>query len=200
LRDTILDVCGKLEGESIVHTSIPVARDLWYLEEPLLSPTSPLAVSPNQSSPSLTVTAISTNSASQGPFNDWREPIRRGLISLDTETHYCIRSPPESNSGSPASISPTLSGGPQCYPLSQVSPPESALPSPMPLFAIPQKSLTEEHPRTTVTHLQPTVSYRNQAITLISICRTFVQEERSPESNAKLRLYGIMTLLFLCVL
>ena len=50
------DVCGKLEGESHVQKSIQAASNLWFLDVPPLSPTSP-PVSPNQSSPSPTMTA-----------------------------------------------------------------------------------------------------------------------------------------------
>ena len=82
-----LDVCGKLEGESIVQKSIRGASNLWYREEPPLSP----PASPNNPSP--TVTASPTNSESNGSFQDWREPICgvicRGMISLETD--ICIR-------------------------------------------------------------------------------------------------------------
>jgi hypothetical protein len=82
------------------------ASNLWYLEEPPLSPTS-LPASP--SSPSSTVTASPTNSAASGSFQDWREPIRQGLISLETD--ICIRAIPLSNSSpsSPAPSSPITS-------------------------------------------------------------------------------------------
>ena len=105
-----LDVCGKLEGESIVRKSIRGASNLWYREEPPLSP----PASPNNPSP--TMTASPTNSASNGSFQDWREPIRgvicRGMISL--ETNICIRAvlpPSNSNPSSPSPTSPTTSPG-----------------------------------------------------------------------------------------
>ncbi|KAH9966990.1 hypothetical protein BJV74DRAFT_284201 [Russula compacta] len=90
------DVCGKLEGESIVQASIQGASNLWYIEEPPLSPTSLPAVSPNPGNPSPTMTTSPTNSTVNGPFQDWKEPIRRGLISLDTDIR--IRAVPPSNS------------------------------------------------------------------------------------------------------
>ena len=102
------DVCGKLEGESHVQKSIQTASNLWYLDVPPLSPTS-LPVSPNQNSPSPTMTASSVGSASDASFADWREPIRRGLNSPDT--HICIRAVPPSTSSSIATSpsSPTSS-------------------------------------------------------------------------------------------
>ncbi|KAH9955996.1 hypothetical protein BC827DRAFT_1271203 [Russula dissimulans] len=89
------DVCGKLEGESHVQESIQAASRLWYLDVPPLSPTS-LPVSPNQSSP--TVTSTSVGSSPDESFEDWREPIRRGLDSPDT--HICVRAVPPSTSSS----------------------------------------------------------------------------------------------------
>jgi hypothetical protein len=97
--DGFPDVCGKLEGENIVQASIQDASNLWYLEEPPLSPTS-LPTSPY--SPLSTVTTSSTYSASNGSFQDWREPIRQGLITLETD--ICIKAMPPS----PATPSPSF--------------------------------------------------------------------------------------------
>jgi hypothetical protein len=82
---SFLDVCGKLEGEKIVQASIQGTPDMWYLEEPSISPTDPPPVSPNQNSLLPTMTASSTNSVVDGPFRDWREPIRQGLTSSYTD-------------------------------------------------------------------------------------------------------------------
>jgi hypothetical protein len=129
------DVCGKLEGENIVQKSIQDASNLWYLEELPLS----LPASPN--SPSSTMTPSPTNSASNGSFKDWREPIHgvicRGMISL--ETNICIRAvpPPSNSSPSPLSpSSPTTSPGfrptavPRRLPVSRLSPRTPAPPYP----------------------------------------------------------------------
>ena len=61
LFDLSSDVSGKLEGESVIQASLQGAPKLWYLEGSLSS-TSP------------------TTSVLAGPFLDWREPIRQGLI------------------------------------------------------------------------------------------------------------------------
>ncbi|KAI9507837.1 hypothetical protein F5148DRAFT_63791 [Russula earlei] len=99
------DVCGKLEGESIVHASLQSTSNQWYLDEPPLSPTSPPeAPSPNRSNPSPTMTATSIGSVVDTTFEDWREPIRRRLNSPDTS--ICIRAtPPSASSSSPSSPS-----------------------------------------------------------------------------------------------
>jgi hypothetical protein len=110
-NDILLDVCGKLEGESIVQASIQGEPDSWYLEEPPLSPTSPPEVSPNRSSPSPNMTASPTNSVADGPFQDWREPFRQGLVSPDANVRIWAPSPTNSNPCSPAPASPTTSGG-----------------------------------------------------------------------------------------
>jgi hypothetical protein len=104
------DVCGKLEGESIVQASIQDVSKLWYLEEPPspLSPLSPTSLSTSPISPLSTVTASSINSAASDTFQDWRQPIRQG-ITLDT--NICIRAvPPSLSSPSPSSPSSLPSG------------------------------------------------------------------------------------------
>lgn len=101
----LLDVCGKLEGESIVQASIQGAHNLWYLEEPPLSPGSPQAVSPNRNTPPRTITTSTTNSTADGPFRDWREPIRQGLISSHADIRIRALSPNDSSPGSPTSSS-----------------------------------------------------------------------------------------------
>ena len=73
------DVCGKLEGESIVGEDIQDTLKLWYFEEPSLSPTSPSPLSPIRDSPSPTVTETPTNFTPGTPIGDWREPILQML-------------------------------------------------------------------------------------------------------------------------
>jgi hypothetical protein len=100
LLDSLLDVCGKLEGENIVHASISGSSDHpWNLEEIPSSPTSPPpVVSPSPNSPSNTATPSTTSSASDDSFQDWREPIRRRLSkSLETGTNMIMVLGPFSN-------------------------------------------------------------------------------------------------------
>jgi len=94
-KDAIIfkDVCGRLEGENIVHASISGSSDhLWSLEELPSSPTSP------QPPPS------TTSSASDVSFRDWREPIRQRL-SEKVETNICIRAAVGLLTGSSSSLS-----------------------------------------------------------------------------------------------
>jgi hypothetical protein len=110
-HNTLLDVCGKLEGESIVQASIPGIHNLWYLEESTPLPTSPQAVSPYRSYPAPTMTASSTNSAADGPFPDWRKPILQRLHSPGPHPNMRISSLSlrDSSSGFPATASPSPS-------------------------------------------------------------------------------------------
>jgi hypothetical protein len=75
LSDSLLDVRGRIEGESIVGAAIHCIPNLWCIEESL-SPTSQPALSPDRNSPSLTVTATQITSATGKRIQDWREPIR----------------------------------------------------------------------------------------------------------------------------
>lgn len=68
-------------------------------------------VSPSRNTPPPTTTASATNSTAGGPFQDWREPIRQGLISPHTNIRIRALSPKDSSSGSPASPSAISSGG-----------------------------------------------------------------------------------------
>jgi hypothetical protein len=83
LTDTLLDICGTLEGESIVGEAIQGIPNLWCFEEPPMSRqvASQPALSPNQNGPSLTVIATQITSADGTVILDWREPIRRMLES-----------------------------------------------------------------------------------------------------------------------
>src|SRR5260370_42341991 len=76
----------------------------WYLEELPFSPTSQPS---SPSSPLTTAIASPTSSTATGLFQDWREPIRQGLITIKTD--ICIKPMPPSNSSpsSPAPSSPT---------------------------------------------------------------------------------------------
>lgn len=91
LPDTLLDVCGKLVGESIIGAAV---RDtpLWWFEEPPLSPASesqPVAGLPNW------------NSSPTPLSGDWREPIRQMLQSQDVNIRITIK-PPENSVTSPS--------------------------------------------------------------------------------------------------
>ena len=101
LSDTLLDVCGSLESESVVGTAIEGVPNLWCSEE-----TRP-ALSPNQDSPSHTVTASRITSAGGILIRDWREPIRRMLRSWGVDTIRITDKPP-SNSGFRTPVSERL--------------------------------------------------------------------------------------------
>jgi hypothetical protein len=108
LSDTLLDIHGRLEGESIVGVAIHCIPDLWCIEESL---TPQPALSPNRNNPSLTVTATQITSATGKPIVDWREPIRRMLQSRDVGILFADKSPSSSTSSaaSGSSVSCLLS-------------------------------------------------------------------------------------------
>ena len=85
LPDTLPDVCGRLEGESIVGAAIKGIPNLWCFEERGGRKAGDGGPSPIWSRPSesLTVTARQITSAEGIPIWDWREPIRRMLQSRD---------------------------------------------------------------------------------------------------------------------
>ena len=189
------------------------------------------------------------DSAVYGPFHDWREPIRQGLIPLHTNAR--ISGSPHGNSIRPLleirngisftapptvvtqrpsfpqrpSLSTRMSAPP--VPMESLAPPSSwpspTAASPLNYRTIPiqafqtQHSLvaspTDQQARPILPHVKPTVPrsrppvshfhpssfvkymknsgrvYRNQALTLISRCRTFVQSlEQNPDSDTSLRL------------
>ena len=107
--DTLLDICGKLEGESVFEAAIQGIPNLWCFEEPPLSPTPTLvsqpALSHNRNTPSVTVTATRITSAEGILIQDWREPIRRMLQSQDVNIR--ITDKPPTSSSSSYSASPT---------------------------------------------------------------------------------------------
>jgi hypothetical protein len=94
--DPLLDVCGKLEGESIVAAAIQGIPNLWCFEEPPLSLSSRPALSYNRNSPSHTLTATQITSAAGIPICDWREPIRRMLRSQDVNLRFTYKPPSSS--------------------------------------------------------------------------------------------------------
>jgi hypothetical protein len=163
LVDVILDICGKLEGESIVHASIPCTPNSWYLEELRLSQTSLPAIFP---SPSAITTASLITSGLGGPFEDWREPIRKGLISLDSETCFRIRGSSHGNA---------------CPPTEEHT--GTTLAHVQPRLSCFQPVSFEMYPK------NKNSAYSNQSMALISIFQGFVRvREPTPSSEARLRL------------
>ncbi|KAF8478040.1 hypothetical protein DFH94DRAFT_753255 [Russula ochroleuca] len=102
------DVCGKLEGESIVGAAIQDAPNLWWFEEPPLSPTSQ---SPDWSNPSSTMTAMTPMTSPTLLNGNWTDPIRRMLSSLDFNLRISAKPPTNSSptySAPSSPISPIL--------------------------------------------------------------------------------------------
>lgn len=95
--DTLLDVCGRLVGESIVEAAINGIPNIWFFEEPLRRPLP--SHSPNRNNPSLSVTATQITSAEGILIRDWREPIRQMLRSRDVYVRITDK-PPSSSSPS----------------------------------------------------------------------------------------------------
>jgi hypothetical protein len=88
----LLDVCGTLEGESLVGDAIQGVPDVWCFEEPPLSLVSesesywqqtPLTDWYISSVSSRNVTATRITSAEGILIRDWKEPIRRMLEVRD---------------------------------------------------------------------------------------------------------------------
>ena len=107
LSDPFPDVCGRLEGESIVGAAIEGTPNLWCFEERpvfLVSESHP-TLSPNWYRPSLTATATQITSAKGILIRDWREPIRRMLQSRDVNIRITDKPPGSSRSGYSASSS-----------------------------------------------------------------------------------------------
>ena len=107
------DVCGKLEGESIVGEDIQDTLKLWYFEEPSSSPTSRSPLSPILDSSSPTVTPTPTNSTPGTPVGDWREPIHQMLQLRDVNINIRITdkqpgNPSPSHSAPSSPFSPAL--------------------------------------------------------------------------------------------
>ena len=233
IHDVLLDVCGKVEGESIVHTSMLGAPNAWYLDKLPLSKKALRDVPQNRTNPPSTITASPTASVVYGPFHDWREPLRQGSIPLHTNVR--ITDSPQGSSRKPlselrnntSSTAPEIHGSaaqsvsPPSQPRPIVAPPLNDRALPIRTVIEPQElpgpsmhplvlPPTEGQARLSLTHLQLTVPhfrprfqpssfikymknsgrvYRNQAMTLISLCRTFVQsQEQNPDSDATLRL------------
>ena len=76
----LLDICGKLEGETIVGSYLANTPNLWCFEEPPL-PNDPWPSLPDRSSPPLTPVATRITSPTGALLMDWREPILRMLRS-----------------------------------------------------------------------------------------------------------------------
>jgi len=116
MHDIFSDVCGKLEGESIVGEAFRDTPNLWYFEErpQLETPTSthPRTHSRNQNSSSH-ITAITPPGFTTGgvPIGDWREPIRRMLdrgLTVDFNIYITDRPPSDSCHRYSAPSSPIL--------------------------------------------------------------------------------------------
>ena len=99
LPDPLLDLSGKLVGESIVWEAIQGIPNLWCIEEPPPSLASQPAFLPtdNPNGPSLTSTATQITSAEGMLIRDWREPIRRMLQFHDVNIRITDE-PPSSSS------------------------------------------------------------------------------------------------------
>ncbi len=117
-------VCGKLEGESVVESSIKGQSKLLYCEERRASPTS-------------------ANSMERKPLKDWRDPIYRLLGSPDHDVgdirigmevlsnHKIARPPPSSASTRPLPVATTgVNVGNIRAGMEQSSPDHEAAPSP----------------------------------------------------------------------
>jgi hypothetical protein len=98
LSDTLLGVCGKLEGENTIAAAIKGIPNLWCFEEPPLSLTSQLALSPSSRNSPLIVTATQITSASGKLIQDWREPIHRMLQFRDVNIRITDKPPPSGSS------------------------------------------------------------------------------------------------------
>ena len=119
--DILSDVCGKLEGESIVGADIQDAPNLWWFEEPSPSPTSQ---SPDRSKPPSTTAPTTSPTLLSG---NWTDPIRRMLHSFDVNIRISARTPTTSGPGpghsTPSSLTlPSLPSG-SVSSLSQSRPP-----------------------------------------------------------------------------
>ena len=103
LSDTSLDVCGNIEGESIIELAIKGIPNLWCFEERLPAPlASRLRLSLDRNTQSLIVTATQITSAEGILIRDWREPIRRMLQSRDVNIRITDKPPSSSNSYAPS--------------------------------------------------------------------------------------------------
>src|SRR5229473_1018042 len=114
--DTLLDVCGKLEGENIIGSDIQNTPNLWCYVEPPPSNVSGLSL-PDRSSPSPTMSAIQspTTSPTGELMEHWREPIFQMVRSKGVKSNVRIsdKSPPSlSPSPSPSYSAPSFSSSP----------------------------------------------------------------------------------------
>ena len=109
------DVCGKLEGESIVGEAINDTANLRYFQEPPQVPTPRPAFLPNRNNPSPTMNEAPTSSTTGVPIRDWRGPIHLMLrtsksgLTVDsniriTTTPPSIATPSDSTPSSPIQL------------------------------------------------------------------------------------------------
>jgi len=108
--DILLDVYGKLEGESIIGKDIQKTHNLWCFEEPPLSNASWSSLS-DRSSPSPTMSASPTTYSKGLLLTDWREPIRQMLRSPDANIRISTKPPINPIPSSPAPSSPIPQSG-----------------------------------------------------------------------------------------
>jgi len=94
LSDTLLDVHGRLEGESIVGETFRDTHNIRCYEErePPLS-VSRASLPSNRNSPSLNVTGTQIASVATILKGDWREPIHRILRSPDVNIRITAKPP-----------------------------------------------------------------------------------------------------------
>ena len=115
------DVCGKLEGESIVGGAIQDTLSLWCFKEPPRIPRSPTrspTLSPDRNNPSPSATGTLTRSAGGLQIQDWRNPIYEMLEILKSgrnlDINIRIIAKPPSNSGHSYSAPSSPTPQPPC--------------------------------------------------------------------------------------
>ena len=106
LANTLSDIFGALEGESIIGSVIQDTPNLWCFEEPPRSYPSQTPLSPALNSSSRTTTATPTTSPTGDLIGDWKGPIRRMMSTKDVNIRISPDSPTNSSRGDSALPSP----------------------------------------------------------------------------------------------
>lgn len=120
LTNTLSDIFGALEGESIIGSVIQDTPNLWCFEEPPRSYPSQTPLSPTLNSSSPTATATPTTSPTGDLIGDWKGPIRRMMSSKDVNIRISPDSPTNSSrsdSALPSPFPPSGSDISLCTPL-----------------------------------------------------------------------------------